>query len=375
MKKEVLIILVVFLLIGGAILYNYSSSKKKKQSQEETSTLYIYKEELKTKGATGLDYRYYVTKEDTSKDVLVKKYVCQNKDCQDLALTSSNILIYDGKSYLYNFNKDTKIEINLDVTKYKSFKIEEINGLAHGLLVYKDSKNGTYYSLKEQKLISKFIYNDLWVHDEDMLKAGYIFANKETKERNYRQFLLEIKTGKVMLNKDDFFGVLSKNGQLYYLFEKDNLDQVKIYNSKLKLLFNGKKYSLSKLMITDNGNLLVVGDDEKVIEEYDPAGKLITSSDTYQEIFLISDNIICLVDQDGYLKAIDNKGKEITTFIKFTSNLKFYPLTSFIAKGKIQLIIEDTKIKKGDNGYCRSYSYELETKKSNVEEVDLCFEN
>jgi len=370
MKKTILIVLSIIIIIGGSILY-YNSFLKKNKLEEEKKVLLIYK------GNNETTSNYYIALEKrNSQDTLIKEYLCQDKECKHFILTENNVFLYDGKYYLYNFIKDKKEEIKIDATKYKNFKILEIEGTAHGLLVYQDVKKVTYYSLKEQKLISKFIYNDLWIPNEEMLKAGYIFANKEREDkREFQQYVLEINSGKVMLDRDDSFGMLSKNGEIYYLFEKDNLDQVKVYNSKFKLLFAGKKHSLHKMMITDKGNLLVVDNQEGMIEEYNPNGKLVTTSDAYQEIFLISDNIICLVDQDGYLKAIDNKGKEITTFLEFTSKLKFHPLTSFIAKGKIQLVIEDTTLKEGNKGYCRSYSYELETKKSNVEDVNLCTMN
>jgi len=301
-------------------------------------------------------------------NILVRKLIVKV-----IPLWGGNVVIYDGRYYIYNFIKDELTKLDLGTTRYKDIILQEIDGNLIGAVVYNDNYFVSFYSFKNKKFITNFTYNNIWVYNNDMYNDGYMFATEPTDiqyENNF--YVIDTKNEKVMLESNMSIEVISKNGYVYYEANRDQYDKVKIYNSHLELLFNGDKYSLYKLAITDDGNLIVANNDDKVFKEYNSNGELLFTSKEYKYIGNVNDGLISLIDEDGYLKVIDYKGNEKVNFIKFTENLDLYDVTSYISSDNVELVVKDNNIVKGNKGYCRKFYYNFTTKEKRVEEADLC---
>ena len=123
----------------------------------------------------------------------------------------------------------------------------------------------------------------------------------------------------------------------------------------------------SKYSILDNGNILVKSSDN-AFSEYNEDGTLVKESKKYKSVVAIGYEYVAVVDNDDYLKVVNNKGKELAKFTKITDKLYIHEFLSgwnkIDNKEGLYIAIEDENIDVGTLGRGIKYYYEPIKKKT-----------
>lgn len=358
-KSNILLIVSLLVLILICIVFYIVSFITSNNSK----TIKFYK----TLGNYSALSGYYISEDNTSpEEALVRIYNCKTKKCAYFDVTGENVVIYDNnKYYIYNFIKNKKTEVNLENYNYQKIEILEFNKNIYALVIRKNDKSALYL-IEDKKYITDFEYTTFWLNNEDMYNKGYIFAST-IDEENYKKYILNLKTGKIAFNNDEDLDVLSNNGHLYFLSSKTYFNNATIYNDEFKPLFNDQVFSLYG--ITKEGNVLVANVGDEIVKEYNSNGLLLSTGKTYKSINMINDNII-VVNDNGYLKVVDYEGNTLLDILEFSDNLSINNSYSSLSNKRGNIIIYDKNLKEHENGYCKNYSFDLETKEIKISETN-----
>lgn len=383
------------------------SYKKEKKSDSKVIYLYTYNDEY----AIDDDGEKYVFDTDELNDVenaeIISEYVCETKECQNFGVYGDLLAVYDGKYYLYNYKKKTRIKLNID-GKYEDFYLiyydNKVEGA--GFNNYGDEEKGELgvsgaYNYKLDKVTIKYNtkveYDDTHIYySDESIKNRIVFGdctayNLDTGKKVHTFNKNEIKIEDDEDYEEDyeplcFLDMRKIENTTYYT-------QSEWYEYSNSIIYNENYEKLTQTYntlfdFTKDGNLIYSEDNKKVLI-VDKTGKKLTESKEYTSVELIESNYISVVDNDGYLKLLDYEFDEKTKFMKW--DIKRYSLYSDLSgwfedkdKEGISLVILDKKIKKCDcsyedgEEYCSSncgfsYYYLPKTKKTYKEDTEISY--
>ncbi len=299
-------------------------------------------------------------------------YKCKTSDCNGSYVYEflNYAIIKDENYVIYDYVKN----------KYKDIEVgeEDINDIT--LLYYEDKVYGyalmnsndkvAIYNLDEEKLVTDFIYNGYYYDESPELIDGNIIVFDDSNE-----YLLDFNTGKKKLTFDNigepgnenFYHIeaIGNGRYVYYLknygFE-ENKSEICDENFN-KILEN----TYSKYSVLDNGNILVKSSDN-TFSEYNEDGTLVSESRKYKSVIAIGYEYVAVLDNDDYLKVVNNKGKELAKFTKITDKHYVHELLSgwykVDNKEGLYIVIEDENVDVGTLGRGIKYYYEPIKKKT-----------
>lgn len=398
----ILLIIVIILLIISLVLFKLVKNKTTKQDNIKKTTTKSTKKDVwkKSNGKNGNIYVYeskdngylYVVTDDNKQEVpkddynLLNTYKCNMKNC-----TSYNeyndigyVIIKDDTYRLYDYKNNLYKETNIPAGNYSAISLMYYENTVYGYAIQDDKYMNAIYNVKTNKL-SEFKYKMVGsINSSAELSKGYVSVSySEDNTLNLinpdKMYLIRLKDEKKVLESDldkeygyEYITSISNGKYVYYVKNVGvNANNSKIYNSDLKELFNGKRYS--KYAVSDKGNIVVSEDNNYFI--YNNYGELVKKSKTYKEICTILNDYIIVVDNDNYLKITDYDGNVLARFTKMKDNYKFINMASGIytknGKHAIFAAIENSDIEEGTIGRGLYYYYVPETKEKGMFEAEI----
>lgn len=377
------------------------SYKKEKKSDSKIIYLYTYNDE----DTGGEKYIFDTDELNYSENAeIISEYVCETKNCENYGVYGSFLAIYDGKYYLYNYKKKTRIKLNID-GKYEYFYLIYSNDKVEGAVVnnYGDEEKGELgisgaYNYKLDKVTIKYNteleYDDSHIYySDESIKNRIVFGNCTVynidtgkKIHAFSKDAIKVESDEEDYEPQCFLDMKKVENTTYYT-------QSDWYEYSNSIVYNENYEKLTQtyntlIDFTKDGNLIYSEDYKKVLIA-DKTGKKIKESKEYTSIELIEAGYIAVIDKDGYLKLVDYEFDEKTKFIKWDP--KRYTLYSDLSgwfenndKEGISLVILDKKIKKCDcsyedgEEYCSSncgfsYYYLPKTKKTYKEDTEISY--
>ena len=340
---------------------NYTYGKKLEEPKRDGGTIYIYKSGDNWYNIT--DFAY-----DNEYYTYVDSYKCFSTNCHGYSVSNvtKEAIIYDNNKY-YLYNYDSKATTELDLGKQEFNRIEMIhsNKNTYGLFVATNDVKGAFYNLKSKKYISDFIYNGANNYQVNELLDNNYFAGTIYDEKTKKSIInvIDNVSGKIIKTIDDAVFIMSEsidNNTMYAVCQGGNCYSYKLLNNNFESLTgdnNNYYYAI-------NGNKTLTiynGEDANKFMVYSSDGKLLSTSKNYKKVVkLIKDYVIVLDDEDN-LKLLDNTEKEITTFLKVTSEYRLHPMISgwYTENNKngIYMVVENKNIPYGKEGSGLEYYY------------------
>ncbi len=397
----ILLIIVIIFLIISLVLFKIVKNKTIKEDNVKKTTIKSTKKDVwkRSNGTNGNIYVYeskdngylYVVTDNNESEVskdnynLLNTYKCNTKNCtsyneyNDIAY----VIIKDGTYRLYDYKNNLYKETNIPEGNYSTISLMYYENTIYGYAIQDDKYMNAIYDVKTNKL-SEFKYKVIGsINSSAELSKGYVSVSySEDSNLNLinpdKMYLIRLKDEKKVLESDldkeygyEYITSISNGKYVYYIKDVGtSINNSKIYNSDLKELFGGKRYS--KYGVSDKGNIVVAEDNNYLI--YNSDGELIKKSKTYKEIYTILNDYIVVVDNDNYLKITDYDGNILTRFTKMRDSYKFIDIASGIytknGKRGIYVAIENSDIEEGTLGRGLYYYYIPETKEKGVFETE-----
>jgi hypothetical protein len=323
----------------------------KTPEKEEQKILNVYKN-VSENGFTS----YYASQTSReSSDEKVGQYICDDHNCKDYYATSNNVLIYDKEYIVYNYIKNLKTKVSLGNSNYSSVELVEFDNQAYGLIVRKNDESA-YYSLKENKYTTDFVY-DIISSDKEMINKGYALASAYNEEKA-SFYVLNVSDGKVLLSSNTIIESINNGSNVYFLVLTAESNS-QIYNSNFELLFDGKSYN--QYAVASNGSIVVANAKDTYYTKYDAVKKSYVNSKKYKSVNLILEDQVIVTDSKGYLTIVDFEDKIISKVVKMTNKLVFNSNHSYKNEEGIHLFVV-TGNTENKLGICDKYLYNFSTK-------------
>lgn len=346
---------------GISYTSNYTYGKKLDEPVRNGGTIYIYKS-----GENWYNISEYAY--DNENYIYVDSYKCYSEDCHGYGVSyvTKEAIIYDNnKYYLYNYG--TKKSEELDLGKEELNNIEMIHSSkdTYGLYIINKNYKGAFYNLKNKEYITGFIYNGASNYQVDELLDMNYFAGTITNENTYKSVIdiIDNNKGNKIKTINDAYYVRSEsigNKVIYATCPGGNCYTYKLYNNDFELL-TGKESSYYYAVNGDKTITVYTDDNKNEFEIYSNEGKLLNVSNKYKEVVKLVKDYVIVLDNDNNLKLLDKNEKEITTFLKVTSEYALHPMISgwYTENNKngIYMVVENKNIPYGQEGSGLEYYY------------------
>lgn len=296
-------------------------------------------------------------------------YKCNNANCNGKVVYEYlNYAIIKDKEYIiYDYLKNKYKEINIDdvdITNIADVSFLYYDGKIYGYALRNTDDKVAIYNLEKKKLITDFVYNSYFYSESPELIDDNIIVSDDV-----NQYVLDFNNGKVKFTFNngaeegdyDSYNIeaIGNENHVYYLknhgFEENNSE---ILDSNFNKVLEG---TYSQYSVLNNGNILVKSSDN-TFSEYNKDGVLVRESKKYKSVIAIGYEYVAVVDDDNYLKVVNNKGKELAKFTLITDKIYVHELLSgwYKTGGKegLYVVVEDENIDIGTLGRGVEYYYE-----------------
>ena len=323
-KKTLISILSSFLIVILIITNNKSLTMKKEKHKNDNKTVKKERTWKKPEGNMSsikiyLDYDF--NKVITSKEEIndnykyLNEYKCLNSNCTvlDYNINNNHIIIKDEGYVIYDYKTNLYKKIaNID-NYYLDVKLLYFENKDYGLALKNYTNNYAFYSFKENKVTTEYIYNDILTNEASYLNNCFIATTILDNKTTYN--IVNYNNNTIIGKSNNKIKSIGNKNVYYYLEENGHF---KFYKDNFQEISENDTYALYG--ITNMGNL-VVSRDNTSFAIYNKNGKLIKESKPYKQIYAIVDKYMIVNDNDNELKIID-----------FDSNVikKILPLNDFI---------------------------------------------
>ena len=340
---------------------NYSYGEKLEEPVRDGGTIYIYKsgDNWYNISEYAYDNEYYT---------YVDSYKCYSTTCRGYSISyvTKEAIIYDNnKYYLYNYDTKKSEELVLGNEEFSSIDLIYSSKNTYGLYVVNKNNKGAFYNLKNREYISNFIYDNANNYQTDELLDMNYFAGTIINENDYTGIIeiINNSNGAKIKTISDAMYIRSEtvgNRTLYSVCGGGNCYAYKLYNSDFESLTSDNDYYY--YAINGNNTITVYSyDDQTKFKIYNIDGKLLYTSSKYKEVVKLVKDYVIVLDDLNNLKLLDNDEKEITTFLKVTSEYELHPMISgwYTENNKngIYMVVENKNIPYGQEGSGLEYYY------------------
>ena len=340
---------------------NYSYGEKLEEPVRDGGTIYIYKsgDNWYNISEYAYDNEYYT---------YVDSYKCYSTTCRGYSISyvTKEAIIYDNnKYYLYNYDTKKSEELALGNEEFSNIDLIYSRKNTYGLYVVNKNNKGAFYNLKNREYISNFIYDNANNYQTDELLDMNYFAGTIINENDYTGIIeiINNSNGAKIKTISDAMYIRSEtvgNRTLYSVCGGGNCYAYKLYNSDFESLTNDNDYYY--YAINGNNTITVYSyDDQTKFKIYNIDGKLLYTSSKYKEVVKLVKDYVIVLDDLNNLKLLDNDEKEITTFLKVTSEYELHPMISgwYTENNKngIYMVVENKNIPYGQEGSGLEYYY------------------
>ena len=340
---------------------NYSYGEKLEEPVRDGGTIYIYKS-----GDNWYNISEYAYENDYY--TYVDSYKCYSTNCRGYSISyvTKEAIIYDNnKYYLYNYDTKKSEELVLGNEEFSSIDLIYSSKNTYGLYVVNKNGKGAFYNLKNREYISNFIYDNANNYQTDELLDMNYFAGTIVNENDYSGIIeiINNSNGAKIKTISDAMYIRSEtvgNRTLYSVCGGGNCYAYKLYNSDFESLTSDNDYYY--YAINGNNTITVYSyDDQTKFKIYNIDGKLLYTSSKYKEVVKLVKDYVIVLDDLNNLKLLDNDEKEITTFLKVTSEYELHPMISgwYTENNKngIYMVVENKNIPYGQEGSGLEYYY------------------
>lgn len=325
----------------------------------------------KTTGEKIDNTSYYISSKDPEYDGDNFKYLglyeCYDLNCKAYTVNpeTNELLVYDGKYYLYDLDTNTKnIFTELDEKTdemYKAISYITTGGKVYGLSV-QGEKGTALYSIEKQEFLTDFSYDYFQnLNVNALMEKGYIVGYK-----NHNTYIINVNTGGIYKALEERMQLEAEKigDSIVYYAVSSNPEVVAQYMAK-----NIYNENFEEIATSNNGfynpvsntNNTITIKEENGFKLYNFDGTLNYTSKQYKEIICIVRDYIVVLDENNNLKVIDLEEKELATLLKVEDNYKLHPMISgyFTENGKngIYIVIGDDNIPYGTEGSGLEYYY------------------
>ena len=387
LKIAIFIIIVIFVFLLGYFLNSLGNTSKEDIITEENLNDVIESDWKTPKGTKGevniyesIEYKSYHVEQKAESDEVLKDetkykkkytYKCSNSDCVGIDMYEylNYVLIKDGNYVLYDYDTNRFKEIKLDGIEFEKIRLLYFENKVYGYALTNRDNKVAIYNAKKEELITDFSYNTEYYSANPELSDNDLIVTDDEKT-----YVINFSNGKVRkefdaneLGSDNFYYLQAIGNGKYVYYVKNygfEFNDSEIYTNEFEKIFDDR---FSKYGVLSNGNIIVSKDDNKFYE-YKKDGSLVRESKEYKKIICITNGYIVVIDNDDYLKVINNKGKELAKFVKLTVNLSVNDLLSNWYKiGKkegIFITVEDQSVEPDTKGRIIEYYYQPENNKT-----------
>ena len=340
---------------------NYSYGEKLEEPVRDGGTIYIYKS-----GDNWYNISEYAYENDYY--TYVDSYKCYSTNCRGYSISyvTKEAIIYDNnKYYLYNYDTKKSEELALGNEEFSNIDLIYSRKNTYGLYVVNKNGKGAFYNLKNREYISNFIYDNANNYQTDELLDMNYFAGTIVNENDYSGIIeiINNSNGAKIKTISDAMYIRSEtvgNRTLYSVCGGGNCYAYKLYNSDFESLTSDNDYYY--YAINGNNTITVYSyDDQTKFKIYNIDGKLLYTSSKYKEVVKLVKDYVIVLDDLNNLKLLDNDEKEITTFLKVTSEYELHPMISgwYTENNKngIYMVVENKNIPYGQEGSGLEYYY------------------
>ena len=340
---------------------NYSYGEKLEEPVRDGGTIYIYKS-----GDNWYNISEYAYENDYY--TYVDSYKCYSTNCRGYSISyvTKEAIIYDNnKYYLYNYDTKKSEELVLGNEEFSSIDLIYSSKNTYGLYVVNKNGKGAFYNLKNREYVSNFIYDSANNYQTDELLDMNYFIGTIINENDYTGIIeiINNSNGNKIKTISDAMYIRSEtvgNRTLYSVCGGGNCYAYKLYNSDFESLTNDNNYYY--YAINGNNTITVYSyDDQTKFKIYNIDGKLLYTSSKYKEVVKLVKDYVIVLDDLNNLKLLDNDEKEITTFLKVTSEYELHPMISgwYTENNKngIYMVVENKNIPYGQEGSGLEYYY------------------
>lgn len=389
----ILIILILIMVCSSFYFINFKTDKNK--TSDKTTTLNKTKNDdwyTPTGEATKIDFyfnetnNYPVAIKDGEENYAVKNseykilntYNCDLSYCKSYGFNSSKkeVIIKDDGYVIYNYDKNKALKLKLPNAEYNSIEFLSYENKNYGLSVSNINNMYAFYSFKENRFTTDFMYTNIFTTESAGLVKGNISAST-IENNNYeatKYYIISYETGEIKKESNVYLGSFGNGNNVYYYenFAKMDGYDVVIYNSSFKKVMGEEKYEA--FAVTSSGNLIIKNKDENTFSIYAKDGKLVKKSKEYKQVGVVSNDYVSVIDTDDYLKIVDVDGNVVAKFIKMNDNYVFHTMLSGWYeqndKNGIYLVVENTDIEYGVTGNGLKFYYVPKTKEKGVIETN-----
>lgn len=394
-KKIIFMILIIFILImicSSFYFINFKASKNK--TINKTTTLKKVESDdwyTPTGEASKIDIyfnktdNYPVAIKDGEENYAAKNpeykilntYNCDLSYCKSYGFNSSKkeVIIKDDGYVIYNYDKNEVLKLKLPNAEYNSIEFLSYENKNYGLSVSNINNMYAFYSFKEDRFTTDFMYTNIFTSESAGLAKGNISASI-VENNNYdaaKYYIVSYESGEIKKESNVYLGSFGNGKNVYYyenFAEMDGYDAI-IYNGSFKEVMGEEKYEA--FAVTTSGNLIIKNKDENTFSIYTKDGRLVKKSKEYKQVGVVSNDYVSVIDTDDYLKIVDVDGNVVAKFIKMNDNYVFHTMLSGWYeendKNGIYLVIENTDIEYGTLGSGLEFYYVPETKEKGVIET------
>lgn len=387
LKILVFILVVIASFSLGYFLSNLGNTNKKDIITEKNLNDVIESDWITPKGTKGevaiyqsLDTKALIISNDDEslkdENLYKKKYTykCNDADCVGISLYEDlNYVVIKDKDYViydYYNNRYKKINIEEDIS-FENIILLNYNKEVYGYALVDENNKVAIYNDEKEKLITDFEYNNIYYDENPELYDENIIVSNDEKT-----YILNFNNGKVKkefitINEVDseyFYRIEAVgNGKHVYYLKNYGLESndYEIFNNNFEGILGDNRFS--QVSVLPNGNLIVSNSENKFYE-YKEDGSLVRESKDYKSIVVIDNGYIVIIDNDDYLKVINNKGKELVKFLKIADNHYVHSMLSgwytIDKKEGLYVVIEDQYVEENTKGRIIKYYYEPENDKS-----------
>ena len=340
---------------------NYSYGEKLEEPVRDGGTIYVYKS-----GDNWYNISEYAYENDYY--TYVDSYKCYSTNCRGYSISyvTKEAIIYDNnKYYLYNYDTKKSEELALGNEEFSNIDLIYSRKNTYGLYVVNKNGKGAFYNLKNREYISNFIYDNANNYQTDELLDMNYFAGTIVNENDYSGIIeiINNSNGAKIKTISDAMYIRSEtvgNRTLYSVCGGGNCYAYKLYNSDFESLTSDNDYYY--YAINGNNTITVYSyDDQTKFKIYNIDGKLLYTSSKYKEVVKLVKDYVIVLDDLNNLKLLDNDEKEITTFLKVTSEYELHPMISgwYTENNKngIYMVVENKNIPYGQEGSGLEYYY------------------
>ena len=325
-KKTLITIFSSFLIIILIITNSKSLTMKKERYENQDKTAKkesLWKKQEGNMSSLKIYFDYNLNKIVTSKEETydnykyLNEYKCLNSNCTafDYNLNNNHILIKDDGYVIYDYKTNLYKKITNIDNDYLDIKLLYFKNRDYGLALKNSTNNYAFYSFKENKVATEYIYNDILTNEASYLNDCFIATTILDDKTIYN--IVNYNNNAVIAESNDKIRSTGNKNVYYYLEENA---RYKFYNDNFVEINAGDTYSLYGITSMDN---LVVSKNNINFAIYNKNGKLIKESKPYKQIYAIVDKYVIVNDNDNELKIIDFDSNVVKKVLPLNDSIDF----------------------------------------------------